>query len=69
MTKYNASMKVILGSKMCQEAPFEDEFDLIEAKDRGENKQIKFGVYIRDLDKYEVKVLTMQKRISFAAKL
>ena len=30
----------ILGSRMCQEAPLEDEFDLIEVKCRGVNEQI-----------------------------
>ena len=28
----NARLRGILGSRLCQEAPFEDEFDLIEAK-------------------------------------
>jgi len=68
-TKCSARMRVILGSRLCQEAPFEDEFDLIEAKGRGVNEQVNFGIYIRDLDKYEVEVLTMQERISFTAKL
>ena len=56
-------MKGILGKKLCQEAPFKDEFDLIEAKCRGVNEQVNFGVYITHLDKYEVKVFTMQERI------
>ena len=34
----------ILGSTMCQEAPFEDEFDLIEAKCRGVNEQVNVKV-------------------------
>jgi hypothetical protein len=62
-------MRVILGSRLCQEAPFEDEFDLFQAKGRGVNEQINYGIYIRDLDKYEVEVLTMQERILFVAKL
>ena len=65
----NARPRGFLGSRLCQEAPFEDEFDLIEAKCRGVNEQVNVGVYIRDLDKDEVEVLTMQERISFAAKL
>ena len=65
----SARMRGILGSTLCQEAPFENEFDVIEAKCRGVNEQVNFGVYIGDLDKYEVEVFTMQERISFAAKL
>ena len=38
-TKCSAKMRVILGSTLCQEAPFDDEFDLIEAKSRGVNEQ------------------------------
>ena len=64
----SARMRGILGSRLCQEAPFEDEFDLIEAKCRGVNEQVNFGVYIGDLDKCEVEVLTMQERIFLAAK-
>ena len=67
--QYSAKMKGILGKRLYQEAPFEDEFDLIEAKGRGVNEQINFGIYIRYLDKYEIKVFTMHERISFAAKL
>jgi hypothetical protein len=37
-TKCSASMRVILGSKLCQEAPVEDVFDLIEAKNRDMNE-------------------------------
>jgi hypothetical protein len=37
--------------ELYQEAPFEDEFNLIEAKCRGVGEQVNFGVYIRDLDK------------------
>jgi hypothetical protein len=62
-------MRVILGSRLCQEAPFKDEFDLIEAKDRGVNEQVNFRIYIRNLDKYEVEVHTILERIAFAAKL
>ena len=38
--QYNTRPEKILGSKMCQEALFEDEFDLIEAKYRGVNKHV-----------------------------
>jgi hypothetical protein len=62
-------MRGILRSRLYQEAPFEDEFNLIEAKCRGVDEQVNFRVYIRNLDKYEVELLTMQERISFAAKL
>ena len=44
---------------MCQEAPLEDEFDLIEAKCRGVNEQVNVRIYIGNLDKDEVEVLTM----------
>ena len=37
----------------------EDEFDLIEAKYGGVNEQVVVRVYIRDLDKNEVEVLTI----------
>ena len=47
---------------MYQETPFNDDFDLIEAKGRGVNEQVYFGIYIRDLDKYEKEVLTMHKQ-------
>ena len=56
-TQCSARMKGFLGSKLCQEAPFDDEFDLIEAKDMGMDKQVNFEVYIRDLNIYEVEVL------------
>ena len=42
-------MRVILESRLCQEAPFEDEFDLMEAKSKGVNEQINFRVYTRTL--------------------
>ena len=58
-TKYSARMRVILGSRLYLEAPFENDFDLIESKDRGVDEQVNFGVYIKDLHKYEVEVLTM----------
>jgi hypothetical protein len=67
--KCSARMRRILGSRLCLEAPLEDEYDLIKAKVRAMNEQIHFGVYIKNLDKYEVEVLTMQERIAFAAKL
>jgi hypothetical protein len=63
-TKCSARMRVIIRSKLYQETPFEDEFDLIEAAGRGMNEQVNFGVYIKDLDKYEI----MYERISIAAK-
>ena len=68
-TKCSARERRILGSRLCQNAPFENEFDLIEAKGRGVNEQVNFGIYIRHLDKYEVEVFTvftMQKQILFA---
>ena len=40
----SARMRRILGSRLCQEAPFEDEFDLIKAKGRGVNEQVNFGI-------------------------
>ena len=43
-TKCSARLRGILGSRLCQEAPFEDEFDLIEAKGRGVNEQVNFGI-------------------------
>jgi hypothetical protein len=55
-------MRGILGSRLCQEVPFKDEFDLIEAKGRGVNEQVNFGVEIKDLDKYEVDVLTIHEQ-------
>jgi hypothetical protein len=63
MIKCSARMRVIQGSRLCQEAPFENEFNLIEFKSRDVNEQVNFRVYIRDLDKYEVDVLRMQERI------
>ena len=62
-------MRVILGNRLCQEAPFEDEFDLIETKGRGVNEQVNFRIYNRDRDKYEIEVLTMHDQIGFATKL
>ena len=67
-TKCSARIRRIIGSILCQEAPFNNEFNLIGAKYRDVNDQVNFGVYIRDLDKYKVEVLTMQERILFAAK-
>jgi hypothetical protein len=61
-------MRVILGSRLCQETLFENEFDLIEAKGRGVIEKVNLGVYIRDLDKYEVEMLTMHEQILFEAK-
>ena len=55
----SARLRGILGSRLCQEAPFEDEFDLIEATCRGVNERVNVGVYIRNLDKDKVEVLTM----------
>ena len=57
----SAKMRVIIARRLCQEAPFEDEFDLIEAKGRGVNEQVKIWIYIRHLHKYEVKMFTMHK--------
>ena len=55
----SARMIGILERTLYQEAPFDDEFDLIEAKGRDVNEQVYFEVYIRHLDKYEVKVFIM----------
>ena len=63
----SARLRGILGSRLCQEAPFKDEFDLIEAKCRGVNEQVNARVYIRDLNKDEIDVLTMKERITFEA--
>ena len=40
----SARMRGIPGSRLCQEAPLEDEFDLIEAKCRGMNEQVNVRV-------------------------
>ena len=61
-------LRGILESRLCQESPLEDEFDIIEAKCWGVNEQVNVAVYIWDLNKDEVEVLTMQERILFAAK-
>ena len=58
-----------IGSRMCKEAPLKNEFDLIDVKGRGMNEQINVKIQIRDLNKDEVEVLTMYKRVSLAAKL
>ena len=57
----SARPRGILGSRLYQAAPVKDEIDLIEAKYWGVNKQVNFGVYIRDLNKDEVEVLEMQE--------
>lgn len=46
---------------MCQEVPFQDEFDLIEAKCWGVNEQVNVKVCIRNLNKDAVQVLAMQE--------
>lgn len=40
-------------------APLEDELDLIELKCWGVNEQVNIRIYIGNLDKDEVEVLTM----------
>jgi hypothetical protein len=52
---------------LCQKTPFEDEFDFIEAKCRGVNKQIHFRIQIRNLNEDVIERLTILIRISFAA--
>ena len=53
---------------MCQKTPFQfNEFDLIEAKCWGVNEHVNVKVYIRDLNKDEIEVLTMKEQITFAA--
>ena len=42
MAQCSARLRGILGSRLCQEAPFEDKFDLIEAKFWGVNEQVNF---------------------------
>jgi hypothetical protein len=54
---------------LCQNTPFEDEFDFIEAKCRGVNEQIHFRIQIKNLDEDVIQVLTIQIRILFAAEL
>lgn len=49
----------ILGSRMCQKTFLVDEFDLIEAKCQDINEQINVKIYIENLDKNEVDVLTI----------
>lgn len=61
-------MRIIIQSRLYQEDPFKDEFDLIEAKIKGVNGQVKFKIYFREPVKYEVEVLIMQEQMSFAAK-
>ena len=46
-------------SRLCQEPPLEDEFDLIEAKYQDVNEQINVKMYIENFDKNEVDVFTM----------
>lgn len=62
----NPRPKRIIESRLCQKAPLKNEFDLIEAECWGVNEQFSNMIYIRDLDKDEIKVLTMQKQISLA---
>ena len=59
MEQCSARLRGILGSRLCQEPPFEDEFDFIEAEFWGVNNQVNVGVYTRDFDKDDVEVLTM----------
>jgi hypothetical protein len=66
---YSVRLRGIRGSRLYYKAPFDDEINLIEARYRDVNEQVNFGVYIRDLDKDEVEMLTMGERILFAAKL
>ena len=54
---------------LCQQTPFNDEFDFIEAKCRGVNEQIYFRIQIRNLDEDVIQMLTNQIRIAFAAEL
>jgi hypothetical protein len=52
-------LKGILGSKVYQKTPFDDEFDSIEAKYRGVSKQVHFRIQIRNLDEDVVKMITI----------
>jgi hypothetical protein len=67
-TQCSVKLRGRLESRWYQETHSEYKFNLIEAKYQGMNEQLNFGIYIRDLDKYKVEVLTMQERILFAAK-
>ena len=67
--QYSPRPRGILENKLCQEAPVENEFYLIEAKCWGMNKQVNIRIYIGNLDKDEIKVLTMHKIFFFVAKL
>lgn len=49
-----------LGCKLYQEVPLENECDLTKAKCWDVNEQIYVRIYIRNLHKDEVHVLTMQ---------
>ena len=57
--EYSIRRGGIPGSRMCQEAPLEDKFDLIEVKCQDVNEQVNVRIYFRDLDKDEIEVLTM----------
>ena len=52
--QYSVRPGRILGSRMCEEAPLKDEFDLIEAKGRGVNEQVNVRIQIKDLDEDEI---------------
>jgi hypothetical protein len=45
----STKLREVLVSRLCQEVPFEDELNLIEAKCWGVNEQVNIGIYIRDL--------------------
>ena len=58
-----------LGRCMCQEASLENEFNLIEAKGWGVDKQVHIRIQIGDFDEDVVEVLTILIGIPLAAKL
>ena len=66
---WSGRLSKILGCRMCQETSFHDEFDCIKTKYRGVYKQIHFRIQIGNLDEDVIQMLTIQIRISFAAKL
>ena len=41
-----ARLRGIMGIRLCQKAPFEDEFNLIEAEYWGVNEKVNFRIYI-----------------------
>lgn len=55
--QYGTRLWGIIRSGMCSDAPLDDEIDFIEAKCWRMNEEVYVGIYIKNLDKDEVKVL------------